>query len=284
MRQRRFVLVSGWVVAGLAGAFALSLAGLAGCASSGAAQTQADEDFESLYKRREYTKAYQAASAAYATAEGSRKDRAALTAGLALAALEPPKEADAERWLRPLVQSPTNAVSGSASATLGMIAQRKARHTEAASLLTSAAEKLTGDDRARAALFAGDSYQALGQAAEAKRMYDLAGTSTGDRLLGIQISSRQSTLKPDSARPQGSFTLQLGSFADAGKARTTAGRLAGKASAAGLPGPRVVQTTGKDGKPMHAVRIGRFATRAEAQAAQNRLSGEQSLVMVAAGE
>jgi cell division septation protein DedD len=263
----------------------IGIVGVPGCVSSGeSAQAQRDEDFEALYKKREYTKAYQAASAAYSTAEGTRKDRAALTAGLALAALEPPKEADAERWLRPLVQSPTNSVAGSASATLGMIAQRKARHSEAASLLTSATEKLIGDDRARAALFAGDSYQALGRPADAKRMYDLAAASTGDRLLGIQITSRQSTLNIDTTRPQGSFTLQLGSFADAGKARTAANRLAAKASAAGLPGPRVVQTTGKDGKPMHAVRIGRFATRAEAQAAQNRLHGEQSLVMVAAGE
>jgi septal ring-binding cell division protein DamX len=283
MIRHRNVKQAAWVL-GIIAAW-IGMAVLPGCASSGgSAQAQRDEDFEALYKKREYTKAYQAASAAYATAEGPRKDRAALTAGLALAALEPPKEADAERWLRPLVQSPTNSIAGSASATLGMIAQRKARHTEAASLLTSATEKLTGDDRARAALFAGDSYQALGKAAEAKRMYDLAAASTGDRLLGIQITSRLSTLNTDSTRPQGSFTLQMGSFSDPTKARATASRLAGKATSAGLPGPRVVQTAGKDGKPMHAVRIGRFATRAEAQAAQNRLAGEQSLVMVATGE
>ncbi len=265
----------------------------AGCSSDGdkpgASAAGTTTDFERLYKQREYTKAYQSAAAAYTSTTGNAKERAALTAGLSLAALQPPKEADAERWLKPLVDSSSTAVAGSASATLGMIVQRKGRHTEAVTLLTAASDKLVGDDRARASMFAGDSLQALGRGPEARSMYERAASSTTDRLLTIQITSRQSTVANDAAPAKGAFTVQVASFSDAQKARAAAGRLAPKAAAAGLAAPRVVQTTGKNGAAMHSVRIGRYATRADAQAAQQKLANqagasEPTLVMVASGE
>lgn len=259
------------------------LAVLPACSSS-PTPTASGTDYEKLYQQREYTKAYQAASAAYTSSTGADKDRAALVAGLASAALEPPKEGDAQRWLTPLVQSPDARVSGTAAATLGMIAQRKSRHAEAVGLLSSAAEKLTGNDQARAAMFAGDSMQALGRTADARGMYEKAAAGATDRLLAQQVAARQSTVAPDKAVTKGSFTIQVGSFSDVQKAMSAAAKLQPKATSAGLPAPRVVNTTGKDGKAMHAVRIGRFATRAEAQTAQLKLSGEQTVVMVATGE
>jgi hypothetical protein len=244
----------------------------------------APNDYERLYQQREYTKAYQAASAAYSSAQGLDRDRAGLVAGLAAAALEPPKEADAQRWLTPLVQSPDARVSGTAAATLGMIAQRKGKHADAAALLSSASEKLSGNDQARAAMFAGDSLQALGRAADARAMYDKAAANASDHLLTQQVSARRATLASESAPAKGAFTLQIASFSDVQKARAAAAKLQPKAAAAGLPAPRIVRTTSKSGAPMHAVRIGRFATRADAQTAQAKLAGEQSVVMVASGE
>lgn len=273
----------------VAAASALLTLAPGGCASDGdkpgASAAGTTTDFERLYTQREYTKAYTAAAAAYTSTTGNAKERAALTAGLSLAALQPPKEADAERWLRPLVDSSSTPIAGSASATLGMIVQRKGRHAEAVTLLTAASDKLTADDRARASMFAGDSLQALGRGPEAKSMYERAALSTSDRLLTIQITSRQSTVANDAAPAKGAFTVQVASFADPAKARAAADRLAPKAAAAGLTTPRVVQTTGKNGATMHAVRIGRYATRADAQAAQRKLEGgEGALVMVASGE
>jgi len=277
----------------LAAALPLLTLAPGGCASDGdqnsASAPSTTTDFERLYKQREYTKAYQSAAAAYTSATGNAKERAALTAGLSLAALQPPKEADSERWLKPLVDSNSTAIAGSASATLGMIVQRKGRHAEAVTLLTAASDKLLGDDRARASMFAGDSLQALGRGPEARSMYERAASSTTDRLLTIQITSRQSTVANDAAPAKGAFTVQIGSFSDAQKARAAADRLAPKAAAAGLATPRVVQTTAKNGAAMHSVRIGRFATRADAQTAQQKLanqagSSEPTLVMVASGE
>ena len=264
-----------------------------GCASDGdtpgSSAAGTTTDYERLYKQREYTKAYTAAAAAYTGATGVAKERAALTAGLSLAALEPPKEADAERWLRPLTDSSSTAIAGSASATLGMIVQRKGRHAEAVTLLTAASDKLVGNDRARASMFAGDSLQALGRGPEARSMYERAANSTTDRLLTIQITSRQSTVANDAAPAKGAFTVQIGSFSDATKARAAADRLAPKAAAAGLVAPRVVQTKAQNGSTMHSVRIGRFATRADAQGAQRKLAAQPgasdaTLVMVATGE
>lgn len=255
---------------------------LAACSSTPPAA--GGTDYERLYQQREYTKAYQAAAAAYPNATGLDKDRAGLVAGLASAALEPPKEADAQRWLTPLVQSPDAKISGTAAATLGMIAQRKSKHAEAVGLLSTAAEKLTGNDQARAAMFAGDSMQALGRTAEARAMYEKASSGATDRMLVQQVAARKSTVTTDKSVSKGSFTIQAGSFSDVQKAMAAAAKLQPKASSAGLPAPRVVNTTGKDGKAMHSVRIGRYATRAEAQAAQLRLSGEQTVVMVATGE
>lgn len=257
---------------------------LVGCQSGGATATSTPAaDYESLYTRGDYAKAHQAAIAAHAKSTGAARERAALTAGLSLAAMQPPKEAEAQRWLRPLVTSENSGIAGSASATLGMISQRNGRHAEAVTLLTAATGKLLGDDRARAAMFAGDSLQALGKGAESREMYAQAASTATESLLKVQITSRQNTIPADGPA-KGAFTIQVGAFSDAKKAKAAADRLATKTAAAGIPAPRVVQTSGKSG-PVHAVRIGRFATRAEAQAAQQKLAGESSaMVMVASGE
>lgn len=255
-----------------------------GCESSSGTRAETPAvDYELLYTKGDYAKAHQAASSAYAKSTGVLRERAALTAGLSVAAMQPPKEAEAQRWLRPLVTSENAAIAGSAAATLGMMAQRSGKHTEAVTLLTSASDKLSGNDQARAKMFAGDSLQALGKGPESREMYAQAAAVATESLLKVQITSRQNTL-PEAGPVKGSFTIQVGAFSDPKKAKAAADRLAGKTAAAGIPAPRVVQTSSKNGT-VHAVRIGRFATRAEAQAAQQKLTGESTaMVMVATGE
>ncbi len=256
---------------------------LGGCASGGGggAAPSGGSDYQALYQRREYVKAYDAAAAAYATSSGRERDKAALTAGLASAALE--KETDAQRWLKPLIQNPDSKISGTAGATLAMLAQRKSRHTEAVDLLTGAVDKLEGDDKARAAMFCGDSMQALGKGAQAREMYQRAQQAwVRDRDLRAQIDARLSTITTGTPNEGGSFTVQVGAFGDYQRAMAKAAALQPKASAAGLANPRVVRGT-KDGKPIYMVRVGRYGTRADGERAKQRL-GEDGVVMVASGE
>jgi len=256
---------------------------LVGCGSSQTTDTRSD--YQSLYERREYRKAYDEAVAVAGGTTGLDRDRAALIAGLAAAALEPPREADAERWLGPLVENQDTRVSGVASATLGMFAQRKSNHSKAVDLLTNSVNKLSGEDQARAAMFCGDSLVALGKGSDARAMYDrAAGAPVRDRLLKQQIDARVASAKNAGPTPDGSgtFTLQLGAFGDFQRAMAESARLQPKAQAAGLPNPRVVRSA-KDGKPLYVVRVGRYPTRAEGETARNKL-GATGVVMAASGE
>lgn len=251
-----------------------------GCAAS---SSTADGDYLRLYERCDYPKAFDAGRAAYASTSGTERERAALTTGLAAAALD--HETDSERWLRPLLSSEDAKIAGSAGATLGMFAQRKSKHAEAVSLLTTASQKLTGDDKARASMFAGDSLQALNKPADAKAMYQQAAANVSGSELRGQISARSAAIaKPAPQAPgdTGAFTVQLGSYADYQRAMATAARIQPKAAASSLASPRVVRSN-KGNQTLYAVRIGRFATRAEGEAARRKL-GNEGLVMVAAGE
>lgn len=264
----------------------LAALSMASCSDTQKVDSLGRPTYEALYEHREYKKAYDEAVAAAGGTTGKERDRAALTAGLAAAALEPPREADAERWLTPLVQNPDNRLSGVSSATLGMFAQRKSRHAQAVELLTNSVNKLGGEEKARAAMFCGDSLQALGKAAEAKSMYDTAASlPVVDRLLRQQIDARVATAQNPGKTSDGvgTFTLQLGAFSDFQKAMAESARLQPKTQSAGLPNPRVVRTTGKDGKTLYVVRVGRFPTRAEGETARNKL-GQSGVVMAAASE
>ena len=255
----------------------LTLAGALGGCASGDRQS----DYVQLYERREYVKAFEAGQSAYASASGHERENAALTTGLAAAALE--RETDSERWLRPLLNSEDPKIAGSAGATLGMFAQRKSRHAEAVTLLTAASAKLTGDDKARASMFAGDSLQALGKPVEAKAMYAQAAALVTRSDLRTQITSRTAAIaKPTAATPTGAFTVQIGAYSDFQRAMATSARLQPKAASAALASPRVVRSS-KDNQTPYVVRVGRFATRAEGEAARRKL-GNEGLVMVASGE
>lgn len=258
---------------------------LVGCSGPEKSSADGRPAYLALYERREYRKAYDEAVAAAGGSTGREHDQAALTAGLAAAALEPPRESDAERWLKPLVENQDTRVSGVASATLGMFAQRKSNHTKAVDLLTNSVNKLVGEDQARAAMFCGDSLVALGKSSEARAMYDRAAAApVSDRLLKQQIDARVASSKNASPTPDGSgtFTVQLGAFGDFQRAMAESARLQPKTQAAGLPNPRVVRTS-KDGKTLYVVRVGRFPTRAEGDAARNKL-GSAGVVMAASGE
>ncbi|QOJ00654.1 MAG: SPOR domain-containing protein [Phycisphaeraceae bacterium] len=273
------VLCAGLVAPGCGGG-----GGRAGGVQTTAPAPVHEDDFRGLFDRGEYNRAYASASRQYPALSGSAKDQAALVAGMSASRVE--RREDAERWLRPLVDHPSSGVSGSASATLGMDAHRTGRHAAAIPLLTRASKSLTGDDSARASFYAADSLQALGRDADARAMYQAASSSVkDDASLKSKIAARLQTMgnvNPDPVAGAGSYTIQVGAYADFARAMEVRAKLQSRASSAGLPDPRVVTIT-RDGKTLHAVRVGRFANRPTAEGAQRRF-GVESLVMVASGE
>lgn len=244
-----------------------------------------NRSYTQLYEAREYGRAYTMASKAAESGTPGERERAMLVAGLAADRMD--RHAEAERRLEPLLKSEDPRVAGTAAATLGLNAQSKGQHNQAADLLSQAANKLSGDDKANAAMYAGDSLLALSRTADAKASYTTAASVVKDSALRSEISNRLANLKLPAQAPvigggSGTYTIQLGSYAEFSRANTQAARARPGVVSAGLPNPRIVQTS-KAGKVMYAVRVGRFNTRDDAERARQRL-GKDGLVMAALGE
>lgn len=245
----------------LAGAAAVGILAITGCASGSRSGSRAAPDYLTSYTSRDYASAYDQAAAAAGSSSGAARDEAALVAGLSAHALERPDEA--ERWLSPLRDHADAGVSGRASATLGLIEQSRGNHEQAVGLLTAASDKLAGDEAARAALFAGDSYAAMGQPEQARAQYARAQSLVRtDASIKEMIAERQRG---------GTYTVQLGAFASKKNAQTQASKTQAAASKLGLGAPRVVQHRDTKGRQLYAVRVGRFSTAQQAQEAMGKL-------------
>ncbi|MFZ2874851.1 MAG: SPOR domain-containing protein [Phycisphaerales bacterium] len=229
--------------------------------ASGCAQTPkaaASDDYISLFNSGRYSDAYEASSKAAGSLRGSNRELAALIAGQSAYRLGRPTES--ERWLKPLLDSSDRAVAGRAAATLGSLARDRGENRPAFELFDTAASKLMGDDAARALMYAGDAKHALGDKSVARDLWTRAQSKVeSDVQLRVQIGDRLAGAYPGStpAPTTGAYTVQAGAFAS----RATADALAQKLRSRGPT--RVVLLT-KDGKTLHAVRIGSYATRAEA--------------------
>lgn len=185
----------------------VSAAGLAllGCASRGssASAPQTGADYSALYASGQYQAALEESSKAAGSMRAHDRVKASLIAGLSAQALS--KDADAARYLTPLLQESDDGISGKAAAALGLMDQERGQHASAAELLATAAEKLLNDDKARAAMYAGDSYKAIGKLDRAKRMYLLAQeTIRQDTALKMLVSDRLAGVtKQLAAQPAG---------------------------------------------------------------------------------
>jgi len=250
-----------------------------GCSSS---SKTGSKDYKTLYENRQYADAYKAAMEAQTEGSSVQREQAALIAGLSAAALN--KNDEAERILRPLTKSNDQTVSGKASAQVGLIAYEGNRHSEASELLTDASNKLSGDEGARASLYAGDALRAQGRTSDAKAMYEKAQTQVqNDSTLKVLISDRIAAVTGLSNAGTGGFTVQLGAFSSFQRAQVQADRYRARAQAAGLATPRIVQTKNSAGAQVYAVRVDRFASRQAADAARAKL-GADARVMTTQGE
>lgn len=264
-----------WTALGILALAAWTLS-LSGCSSS---QKAGQADYRELYSQHRYAEAYNAALEAQTSGSSVQKEQAALIAGLSAAALG--KNAEAEKILKPLVQSGDQTVSGKAAAQLGLIAYEQDRHAEASELLTQAATKLTGDEAARASLYAGDALRAQGRISDAKASYERAQSQVqSDSTLKVLISDRLAAVSGQQRAGTGNFTVQLGAFSSFQRAQVQADRYRVRAQSAGMSTPRIVQTTNTQGVKVYAVRVGRFTSRSGAEAAQKSLGSEAKIMTV----
>lgn len=276
----------------------LASAILAGCGGGGST-TATNPAYLDQYTSGRYTDSYKAASREADATRGSRREHAGLTAGLSAYAMD--RHTEAEHWLRPLVDSTDPGTSGQAAATLGLIAQRRNDHARAADLLSFASGRLTGPDSARAAVYAGDSYRALGKPADAERMFAHARSEAGSHSEIIKLLAQRRSVvapttvpaqasaapRPTSAPPppvpagsqSGAYTISLGAFSQFARAQQVADAARAKAGNLGLGVPRVVAVSARTGATLYSVRVGRFQSRAEAERHRGAFGPEAAIAM-----
>lgn len=251
-------------------------AALAGCASdpppTPAPGRMTKAEYSDAFVAGRYAEAYdKAASAAESADPGRMRDEAALVAGLSASQID--RSADARRWLEPLTRSNERDIAGRAGAGLGLMDQARGRHAEAAMLLRDASQKLTGDEGARAAYQAGQSYEALGQSDMARTQFSLAAAQATDPALKTQAQQRaQGVAAAPSGPAAGAFALQLGVFAKIQNAEECVRKNTPISTRLGLGLPRVQQRP-DDGRTVYAVHVGRFATKEEAAARKKSFPG-----------
>lgn len=280
---------------------ALFIAGLAGCATEPpprpAPGSMTKAPYSEAFVAGRYSEAYQqAVETINETEPGRQRDEAALVAGLSASQID--RSEDARRWLEPLTRSSERDIAGRAGAGLGLMNQERGRHVEAAALLKEASEKLTGDEAARAAYQAGQSYEALGMRDQARVQYALAANQATDPALKSRAQQRgqSSAVAPvpvgktggagggasgsggasgggaSASGGGGAYALQLGVFAKLQNAEECVRKNSPIATRLGLGLPRVEQRV-DDGRTVYAVRIGRFATKDEASGRKRSFPG-----------
>lgn len=230
-------------------------------------------DYNALYAAGRYNDAYDASTKAAGSLRGGNRETASLIAGQS--AFKLGRSSDADKWLRPLLDSSSSGIAGRAASTLGSVAKDRGEHRQAADLFTLAGDKLTGDDAARAYMYAGDSRAALGQKDQATALFTKARDKVeSDVQLRVQIGDRLAGIPPaggGNPRPApssaGAYTVQAGAFS----ARDTAERLAAKCQRVA---PARIVTISKNGRTLYAVHVGRFATKSEANSIRTRLGTE----------
>lgn len=243
---------------------------VSGCSSP---KQQGNADFVKAFEQHKYAEAYDSAAAAATKLKGQDRDRAALIAGQSAQAVN--RNDDARMWLEPLLNNPDSAIAGRAGATLGLVALEQGENSKAAELLDAASRKLSGDEAARAAMYSGDALRNMNQGSRARESYVRAQAMVKtDADLRTHIGERLSgtTTIAAPAPGKGRYSVQVGAFGSpsrAGEAAVKYGRFGAT---------RVVQSPGASGQTFHKVRIGSFASRAEAETLKNKIGSEARVV------
>lgn len=256
--SRRFAACSVILLATLAG----------GCASG----SKSKDNYVTAFAEHRYAEAYDSAAAAAGRLNGLDRDQAALIAGQSAHAIN--RNADADQWLRPLLDNPDSAIAGRAGATLGLISLEEAKYDAAAELLSNASKKLAGDEAGRAAMYAGDALRNSGKATQARESYIRAQAMVqGDQALRNQIADRLAGTGFTNTKPgAGKFSVQVGAFSTQQRAAEAAAKF-GRFGAV-----RTVPVRSKAGTTLYAVRLGVFNSKPEAEALQRKVASGSRVV------
>lgn len=243
-------------------------AGLTGCSSSGgSSQATIAEDYDAGNYESAYKRAVQVAN----RSSGRAKDEASLYAGLSAQSMG--DTAEAEKWLAPLTSSSDSAIAGRAGAALGVMEMDRGNHQRAVTLLEQASRNLSGDDAARALYYAGQSYEAMGNNAQATAKYREASSLAMDSSLKSQIDSRMNAGGQTAGGGSGGYSIQLGAFGNRANADKLASQVASQSESLGFGQPRVAQKTDGSGRTLWVVYVGRFPSLQEASKAKKPFGG-----------
>jgi len=240
-----------------------------GCANK---QSVARSSFMEAFRAGDYEVARRDAAITARSTTGVRHDQAALVAGLSAHRLG--DDADARLWLEPLATSSNKDIAGRANATLGLIARERRDFGLAAARFSDAATSLSGDDRARADLYAGEALERLGRPHAAQAHYAAASSHASDDNLSEALKIRLDNK---------AYVVQLGAFSDRSRADRLVRDVEAKARSLGVDAPRVVPTRTSSGAILYLVHVGRFVTRTEAESVLPRFGG-QGIVSVASAD
>lgn len=244
---------------------------LIGCGGAQKARSSYLED----YNAGRYSVAQAMAAQEASRTTGAERERAALVAGLAAHANEQQREA--ERWLTPLTTSNDPEIAGRACAVMGLIEMTRSNNAKAAQFFRTAATRLKGDESAKASLFAGEAYSAMGKPDEARKEYAIAQATAQDAALKQRIRDRTTEVR------SGAYAVQIGAFSDLANAQRAANDASATATRYNLGEPRVVGRSGPNGTMLYVVQVGRFQSRIEADAARLNMGGAAIVASAASG-
>ena len=233
----------------------ITVGALSGCAGS-AAHSRAT--YVDDYERGRYGAASAGSIRALRDPGAPDRDVARLTAGLSAHALG--RNDEATVWLRTLTRNEDPVIAGKALAAIGLIALEDKEYHTAAPALSRASQKLKGDDAARAAMYAGDAFSALGNVTKAKEHYQIAGKTASKNKFRNEIASRFGD----------GYTLQLGAFASRTNAERSRRQVAQDRMYHSLGAPIVSERTNNRGATLYLVQVGQFGSVRDAKAAQIR--------------
>lgn len=229
-------------------------------ADSASGAVTASDAYLSQYKAGQFAQAKVSAQSAAARSSGGDRDRAQLFQGMSAHALGQTDEA--ERTLTPLLTNTDREISGRAAETLGLIAAGRRQHEKAIGLFMAAAGKLSGNEAARANVFAGDELAATGKPSEARERFQTASTLATDPKIRQMVTDRLENRR---------FAVQIGVFEVRGHADKAASDVRPKAAKLGFGAPLIASRPDAKGKTEYVVRIGPFRTRQAAAEAQGEL-------------
>lgn len=224
------------------------------------------------YQRGDYALAYREGAA---VAEGritpppsaAQRQEAAYVAGMSAYRIKDVN--DAERYLNMAARSSDSQLAGSALATLGLIYREQNRFEQSAHVLTQAATRLVGQDRANAYFYAALAQQRLGRWTDARTSLSQAARATSNPSFQRQIA--------DQLQVTG-FTVQLGAFTDQANAQRTAQTYAAQATRLGYGAPQITPAI-LQGKQMYLVQVGHFPSHSSAAGAQANLNAPRALIV-----